>query len=331
MSKENEFKILYWNIHYRSSETSSKPSLIDVNNASKIIKKVLDDKLTYSKINYGINNIDDINAVVFTESYPQIMDSGNCLNEFLNKHKFIIASNDSIGNNVTIAYKENMKRVCFNSNDIKSPEFLCLMNDNNIFLCGLRIANTKGCPSSEEQFSILKHEIENNTDCNIENIIMIGDFNDKTKHIKEFISCDFCDGDVYDVDNEEETLICRAPSTERKLCKSNPDKLFISKNFIKKKFIKVLTPEEIYCNKKYIDENDGHIKKEYLKKGEYNDKGVKYSQGREPIELDKTISEDLYKNDIERVCLSYGTNNSICNSPYPDHNLLFASIEIKIL
>lgn len=328
----SEFNILYWNIHYADGYVGTKIKYILSSEIIKnTIKKILNQK--------------EIDAVVFTEAYPQIEDGKHnvMLYEYFKATGYNIYPYDlnsfksneypfkttKYTNGILIATKEH-----FYKQNIKViPNYLLLKHSQkDIYLGGVRI-----CFDKNFEYDKQIEEVSNSLK-EFNNVILLGDFNPgsrETEKIQDVLNKSSKGGILYDVLSGE-SKVSPKPSdfnkesgyiidliNNRGLYLNYTDKIFC-KGVKVKKFEKIYTPEQLYCNEQFL-EDDGHIKREYM----YWEK--KHIKGDCKPAICSIIDEKyLYKVNIQcikDIGLGY-QNYTLCNTPFPDHNLLFASIDL---
>lgn len=264
------FNILYWNLNYKDGASAKTNSLMD---ASLIVLSKIDRIICEKE-----NNKEIIDAIIFTEGYPQInVESKKCniiKNYFDNKgyhihpytakdkrkYKNPFWNGKKYVNGILIATKDNSFELI--DKNIEEPNYLLLKNDKDLYLAGLRLTPNNG--------SIELPEIKRKTNC-YDKIIVMGDFNMQPNKI---------DG----VSNNDDWKFGKGLHKCNEA--TNFDTSFIDHIFIR------------------------NCKKKEFKRLEYM-KNFYQSIGRlELIKKKKSKFGDI-------------------NSPYPDHNLLFASIELN--
>ena len=360
MSKIN---ILYWNIHNcggvgqkRAYEQSSHDIISVLNNKETYMVEERFDKKT--RIN--AKNLKDIDAIVFTESYPQRNDNqksntGNwnmiLRNELKEKGFAFYQDNCDYDsqeywnyNSVAIFVNEKRNHVIEELNleykyDNEFPDCKLIYIVNlQIVLGGMRIKNdcrdkdrNKIITGNKQIENLIKKYIDDIQGNTRNRIIILGDFNfgsaykdqyfingnednERKEKFLNLIHSYSKDNYNINVTNNGGSFRTRKGENERFLQEIWNDAIIDNFN-AKVEFYKLYTPEQMYCNEKYIDLYDGHIKKEYLYKP---DKSTQ-------ILLKEPVASDFYKNNITNIV--YGSSTML-TAPYPDHNLLFASIEV---
>ena len=297
---------------------------------------------------------------MFTEGYPQRNDnkfntilldklrlsgfdlycenySDNCILIFMNKAKC---------ENEGLKYKDI--RINYHNDDIEYPDlkFVSVKYDNNkgFLIGGIRIKNDTKPKTGDVQIKNVKREL-----CNIlkqEGIrhhLLIGDFNPsrQTYNSKEEINlCYFKDVfmpmkiEVIETQNGGSSRTQNIDNCKTLLRETYPDKVLTNICKDKIEFYKLLTPEQYYLKDEYLN-NDGHLKRNdtkgneiiYIKKwnAEYDENGKLKKKGNTSLGINKEL--DIYKFNDREISFKYASM-SCCDAPYPDHNLLFASIEI---
>lgn len=338
----SRFNILYWNIN---SKGGKKYKYID--ESSKLIEETLINIDSYSRNKYVSDctkkhknvKIKEIDAIVFSEAYPEKINPKLC--NGIKGMGFELFSGKDYGNDIHIYINKNKHdaeeyNIKIPLDNIRYPDFRMVYIKNiNLYLAGIRIKNytrenrKKVLTGKEQIYNLCKKlkDVANNK------ILIIGDFNPYSAFVEvpndDLFNAFGLKGKIIDTNNGGTTVKsdgCNKNNNQmRYLQEVNTDKLFYSSKFDSKNneivFNKFITPEEIYCNNKYINETDGHIDKNML---EFR---CKDGNKRRSIIINK--KSDFYKNgfDDEIIGLRY-MNGTICNAPFPDHNLLFASIDL---
>ena len=362
---EKRFNILYWNIHYKDGNVyiwdgkKKKQCFVSkkmLDESSKTIVMELDKVLTKQSIE----------CIIFTEAYPLNDDGSKLLYEYLDKKEYDVfpyegwdifaekhkdrlelsheIKDDKITpfkrikkdgqsdyvNGAVIAVKKGLGFKISNYN-ISSPNFLSIENES-ISISGIRIC-----------FSAIKYieqiEAIKNTFNNEKINILIGDFNPSQLKKSNFTYDTFVN-DLQHIlslsgKNQFKVYKCDKGTNTGKNGKDKYPEYLCLKGCDKICFTRVKTAEEVYCDEKYIcnkencnncdfncecrlcfmeencnaSKNFGHIKKNLIKTGSL----LPY------IKLE-------YKGVITKI--RYDNTGLDVTEPFPDHNLLFASIEI---
>lgn len=314
----NKFNILYWNINNKAGSSNEK--------AKNIVLNTINDKEIFSEINNRVKGLDlqsfkDFDAIVFTESNWNFIECFN--NVYNNENEYFdtfsipkISIND---NDIFIATKKKHK-FC-------QIEKLCKIMPNcnylhsiilNIDLIGLRICNGKGSPKLPSQL----HELKINDN----KFIMIGDFNEtsvmyyiKTNGYEKVLNDYFNKrGVIKECDDGTNTCSYYGKHSRPEYIDNRPDKIYTTFDNSSINFIKVLTPEKIYIKAKYLN-SDGHIKPELMVKKNTVDRHFEF--------INKNVQYNNDSNLYSEIKVNYASTGLV-GQPYPDHNLLFASIDL---
>ena len=331
-----KYKILYWNIHYEDGRTVNK---INIDNATKTVIDNLDEYIEDK----------EINVIVLTEAYPQVNANnlGAKANDEILTHyndKFDVfpyePSKDyvtrkfecnypfaklSFHNSVIIMTRKDLKFKVETINNISVfPNLLSVENDS-IQIIGLRF-----CQDGDDIIKQIE-KIKGIIKCN-KPILILGDYNpslvtkipggtkklnsvgifeidinsndgishiydqlfEKCCGIKKCVTFDYNEGTNVNIKGED--------TFPDKLSICNVDCDFDEKNVIRER---LKTAEEVYFDEKCIDKNTGHVR------GNIEDGSLK----------EKYIEWGFEK-------LKYGRAGLNVKSPFPDHNLMYVSIEI---
>ena len=329
-----EFKILYWNIHFK--EGSGKE--ITLRNSSIIINDI-------------INKYDtEIDAIVFTEAYPQLNNKNNKYEKYntmildhLKKLGYYVYPYDAPNYNKPEEYPYQDEKKCTNGILIatkhdseiigepkKEPNALGI----NIKKIGLNLIGVRFFSNIGEEKYIDHIEIISNYLNDAKPNIVIGDFNIDDESLKRYISksnvkLNVCKTSEY---GTNVALYKKDPVTAVFVI-NNPDKLLFS-NCNNPKFELLETPEQIYCKKEYVDDcklkGNGLINERY---GRLNEKICELiiksfpKQKRAGVKIRKDI--DFIKDRYKKFGISFTYNSSnVCITPFPDHNLMLGSVEV---
>ena len=333
-----EFNILYWNIHF----TAYNQDDIKLHRKNIEKNKYLDlssEKIIIPELERYIAE-KDIKVIVLTEGWPQNEKFSCKIKDFLEDKKYTLypycdewkkeslpykCNGRSVSNGILIGVKneyKNENQIEIFDYNIEYPNLLVLKDKvNNLFIAGVRII-----PSGKD-YNLYHHQIEElryylekeYKERPKTKVICIGDFNpgefeNKEKQGEYYIdiekilnSCRMHNGKLCNVD--EGTLV----NGKKEVLFT--DKLYYVNCSGLEKFEVIKTPERIYCKNpnKFLD-GCGRIKFEYLSK-------------------DMMLKEEFKDSFYTETAIKCGVqikydNCSICNAPFPDHNLLFASIEI---
>ena len=338
MRKERKkvLNILYWNINHREGNFTNKYLNLHPDETTK----KLEVQSASNIVNNEINRYDNIDVIVLTEAYPQITEyiyNDSILNNLKNDYNVYpycdswkdYVSSKSIDNGarnenglyepfkrlkcgrghsnyancVLIAIRKSCK-YSFEIIDYKidSPNLLVLKDEKNkVFIIGFRISVNLSTDKYTKELTRVLKEYKNYKD--EYKLICMGDFNPSKKtnnEIKEILKSDWIN-----------LINCEGGSSsaivDNRIVFSNPDKLLLNKCG-KECFRSLITPEEIYTKGCQLD-GWGHINKK-----EYFD---------DVLYVKREYIKDIYKDVRIRLC-----HGDFINPPFPDHNLLFASILI---
>ena len=339
MSKENEFKILYWNIHFMDGSKSSDEK---IKNSSEIIVDIIKE--------YN----DEIKAIVFTEAYPQFKyDKYNTiildylkglgynvypydLKEYSNPNHYPFKKNAEFKNGILIATKSEAQLVGMPQNEPNLLGVRIKYKKLGLNLIGVRLFS-----NHPEHIKKIAEYI----DIDKANIV-IGDFNMKDEELQKNLYIINKDIKI-SKKNEFGTNVALCKDIKgneeiAKFCINSPDKLLLLN--CNGKFNMEKTPEQIYCNKEFVDnektKEDRSINERYgrLKEGvcelvikhgkrkkRNSDELVPYNYAKANVNNDQILWKNNYKN--FGIRFTYNSCN-VCNAPFPDHNLMIASIDI---
>ena len=360
------FNILYWNIHYKDGNAYIWDG--KKNKQCFVSKEMLDksSKTIESELKKILKK-QSIDCIVLTEAYPLNDDGSNVLYQYFNKNgngynvfpyegwEYFVERNkkrleeshevndgkiipfkrvkksrqNSYVNGIIIAVKKELGFKISNYN-ISSPNFLSIENEN-ISISGIRI-----CFSEKEY--IKQIEDIKNTFNNEKINILIGDFN--PSKFKTNFTYDTFANDLQHIlslsgKNQFKVYKCDKGTNTGKNGEDKYPEYLCLKGCDKICFTRVKTAEEVYCDEKYIcnkencnncdfncecrlcfmqencnaSKNFGHIKKYLIKTGNL----LPYIKRK-------------YKGVITKI--GYDNTGLDVTEPFPDHNLLFASIEI---
>lgn len=338
-----KFNILYWNIHFADGAGATKTGLF---NSSEIIKEEIN----------GIIKGKEIDAIIFTEAHPQF-DSENYNKELYNyfkKEKYHVypyddnkikkypfEKNGKKKNGILIATK---KEFSIYDSSLDNPNFLLLRSkDGKIILGGLRICNYNA-KSYEEQIERIKLKLKFDRKTSF---ILLGDYNPGSIPSEKYLIANnivlkdridylrkmYRNRKKGDLEEEKKIALYYVSSKiSHMICKSNcdisnvfdcevgtnvnetgeytnPDKIFLLNcNIISFKCAK--TAEQVYFDKDSLNEK-GHVKN--------GGKGIVLN------EIAKLRKKEIFN---ENISIKYKRFGLGVPAPYPDHNLLFASIDL---
>lgn len=305
------FNILCWNINNKNKGKLNN----DINKYCKLVTDSLNLKLIYENIkrlgNSTVNSISDVDAIILVEANTEIK---NGIKKEYNSLFDWKINNSQNNNKVIIGVNKKWKKITVLVDDIKTSDFLGIYIDKiETLLCGIRIQNTNAINTYGEQLAEIGDNIKTHT---IKNAIIIGDFN--PSHTKESI-IRLCKKHI---SIESKLYECVNGGTlatylfgERMITESYSDKMLVFGKYKYSELVKVLTPEQIYCKPDYLDEFDGHICEEYLK-----------NPNKKATLIKNDYEEEIYNSNFKKIISYKGTG--MTPSMYPDHNLLFASIDL---
>lgn len=349
----SKFNILYWNIHCEDGKGIKEGYI----GASEDIVSILNNKETYelekrynkkNKLD-NVNSIDDIHCIVFTEGYPQKNENNfnTILKERLSKFELYSErfSNNCVHIFVNVA-KCNAVQIknLFPNDDINYPDLTAILiklkncSQEPLCLCGARIKNDikdeagNKIATGDKQIKNLKDIVTKITDTiNINKVIIIGDFNPTPKIYNTKVNIDeryfkniFNSGN-YNVKETENGGTNKTSKVDDKtlLQETYPDKIITNIDTDKISFYKLKTTEECYVKKEYINDLTGYLNVHDRLGNEIMRAEKLEGNIRRSIVLNKSINIYINRN----IGLKY-MNASCCNAPFPDHNLLFASIDL---